>query len=337
MYSIGIDVSKSSLNIHIPKNSLDLEIDNNLKALKSLYSKLKKIYKKEIDKLIFVYEPTGSYSALLYRFCDQKKIKVFMINPKQSRNFAKAIAQRNKSDKIDAKVLSEAIVVAKESEIIIPFINPIVEEIKELIAYYKLKVKLRVQLNNHLEALKAKGANKALIASLKKDIAKIKKEEDSIIENIYSIITKDKELKAKYESIISIDGIGKVAAIVLLHLFIKYPNANQRQIVSLTGLDPIKRESGTSIRGKTRISKAGGKIYRATLFMPVMAAIRHNNQIKEFYNRLKANGKHTTVAQIAVMRKLIIIAHSLYKSKELYDKEKYLQNAGVQKEEDLTS
>ena len=65
MYSIGIDVSKSSLNIHIPKNNLDLEIDNNIKSLKALYSKLKKIYKKEIDKLTFVYEPTGSYSALL--------------------------------------------------------------------------------------------------------------------------------------------------------------------------------------------------------------------------------------------------------------------------------
>ncbi len=337
MYSIGIDVSKSSLNIHIPKNNLDLEIDNNIKSLKAFHSKLKKIYKKEIDKLTFVYEPTGSYSALLYRFCSEKKIKVFMINPKSARNFAKAVAQRNKSDKIDAKVLSQAIVVAKESEIVIPLVNPIVEEIKELIAYYKLKVKLRVQLNNHLESLKAKEANKALINSLKKDIDKIKKEEETIIENIYNIIIKDKELKAKYESMISIDGIGKVATIVLLHLFIKYPNANQRQIVSLTGLDPIVKESGSSIRGKTRISKAGGRIYRGTLFMPVMVAIRHNNHIKEFYTRLKENGKHTTVAQVAVMRKLIIIAHSLYKSGELYDKERYLQNAGIQKEENLAS
>ena len=122
MYSIGIDVSKSSLNTHIPKNSLDLKIDNNLKILKSLYSKLKKIYKKEIDKLTFVYEPTGSYPALLYRFCAEKKIKVFMINSKQSRNFAKAIAKRTKSNKIDAKVLSHAIVIAKESEIAIPSI-----------------------------------------------------------------------------------------------------------------------------------------------------------------------------------------------------------------------
>ncbi len=89
-------------------------------SLKSLYSKLKKIYKKEIDKLIFVYEPTANYSFVLYRFCAEKKIKVFIINPKQSHNFAKAISQRNKSDKTDARMLSKAIMVAREDEIITP-------------------------------------------------------------------------------------------------------------------------------------------------------------------------------------------------------------------------
>ncbi|WP_416792666.1 IS110 family transposase [Sulfurovum sp. ST-21] len=114
MYSIGLDISKSSVNVYVPLGKLDLEIANTDKAFKSLYSKLKKLYKKEIEKVVFVFESTGSYSALLYRFCAQKGIMAYMPNPKQARNFAKAIAQRNKSDKIDARVLSEAIVVAKE-------------------------------------------------------------------------------------------------------------------------------------------------------------------------------------------------------------------------------
>ncbi|MDQ7044543.1 MAG: hypothetical protein Q9M32_01325 [Sulfurimonas sp.] len=69
MYSIGLDVSKAIISIHVPLNSLDLEIENNLKSLKSFYAKLKKLYKKEIDDLVFVYEPTGSYSAILTKFC----------------------------------------------------------------------------------------------------------------------------------------------------------------------------------------------------------------------------------------------------------------------------
>ena len=126
------------------------------------------------------------------------------------------------------------------------------------------------------------------------------------------------------DAIISIDGIGKIAAVVLIHLFIRYPNANQRQIASLAGLDPVMRESGTSVKGKSRISKAGGKMYRGSLFMAAMVATKHNQKMKLFYNRLKENGKHTTVAQIAVMRKLVIIAHSLFKSGELYDENRHL-------------
>ena len=74
MYSIGLDISKKSISVHIPLNSLDLEIENSKKGLKSFYSKLKKLYKKELDKIVFVYEPTGSYSTLITKFCALKKL-----------------------------------------------------------------------------------------------------------------------------------------------------------------------------------------------------------------------------------------------------------------------
>ena len=332
MYSIGLDISKSSVNVHVPLGALDLEIENSLKSFKSLLSKLKKLYKKEIDKLTFVFESTGSYSVLLYKFCAEKNIKVFMINPKQARNFARAIAQRNKSDIIDARVLSQAIVVARIGEIRIPVIDPIVEEMKELMVYYRLRVKQRVQLSNHLESLVSRDGSKVLIKTVKAEIKNLKKSEDKVIEQVYSIISTSQYLSDKYDAITSIDGIGKIGGIVLLHLFIKYPQANQRQIVSLSGLDPIIRESGSSVRGKSRISKAGSRLYRGTLFMAAMASTLHNAQMKVFYKRLKAKGKHTTLAQIAVMRKLIVVAHSLYKSGEIYDKELYKKTTGVQSE-----
>lgn len=324
MYCIGLDVSKSTISVYIPKNSLDLEIENSIKSLKSLYSKLKKIYKKEIDKLIFIYEPTANYSSLLYRFCAQKKVKVFIINPKQSHNFAKAISQRNKSDKTDARMLSKAIAVAKEDEIVTPVIDTLVEDIKEMMGYYKIKVKQRVALSNHLESLNAKGYKTAIAKRLEKEIYELKKGEKEIIDEIYQLIAKDENLLKRYKAILSIDGIGKITAIILIYLFIKYPNANQRQITSLVGLDPTIRESGTSIKGKSHISKAGGRIFRSTLFMAAMVAVKRNEKMEIFYNRLKTNGKHTTVAQVAVMRKLVIIAHSLYKSGQMYDKSRDL-------------
>lgn len=321
MYSIGLDISKSSIAVHIPKNNLDLEIENTTASLKALLSKLKKLYKKETDKLVWVFESTGSYSSLIYRFCAQKGIKVFMPNPKQARGFAKAIAQRNKNDKIDAQVLAKSLVIAKEDEIKVPSIDPLLESFKELIGYYRLLIKQESQLKNHKESLLAKGNNSALIKSVDKQIKVLQKEQEKLLERMRGTVRKDETLSQKLDAIASIKGVGELTALILLHLFLRYPDANQRQIVSLAGLDPVMRESGSSVKGRVKISKAGDKIYRGALFMPAMVAIRRNTKLKAYYERLKERRKHTTVAQVAVMRKLLIIAHSLYKSGERYREE----------------
>ena len=106
---------------------------------------------------------------------------------------------------------------------------------------------------------------------------------------------------------------------MLLHLFLKYPDANQRQLTSLAGLNPIYRQSGTSIQSGYKISKSGATLYRSVIFMSVLTAVQHDKNFKAFYERLKSKGKHSTSAQIAVMRKIILTAHSLYKNNRTYD------------------
>jgi transposase len=324
-----LDISKKLIAVHIPINEVDIEIQNDIQGIKKLYSKLKKLYKKESENLIFIFEPTGSYSSALTKFCHNQNIKCFIINPKQFSNHSKALGQRVKSDKIDAQVLSKAIHLARDGEIKIPLFDKVVEEIKELMGYYKFTTKLKTKALNHLEALKAKDGSSYAISDLNKTINNYKKQQIDIILQVKSIINDDEKLKQGYDNIISITGIGEIGAIVLLHLFIKYPKANQRQITSLAGLDPIDKSSGTSIQTKARISKAGSKLYRGTLFMGVMTAIQYDDNFKAFFARLKENGKHTTLAQLAVMRKMIIIAHSLYKNNKKYDVEVYKKAAGL--------
>ena len=94
---------------------------------------------------------------------------------------------------------------------------------------------------------------------------------------------------------------------------------NQRQITSLAGLNPVYRQSGSSIQTIPKISKTGSSSYRSVLFMSVLSAVRYDENFKAFYSRLKSKGKHSTLAQIAVMRKMIITAHSLYKNNKKYD------------------
>ncbi len=316
---IGIDVSKASINVHISKTKQDFEFVNSLKGFKSLYSKLKKIYKKEIEDIVFIFEPTGSYSEALRKYCSNQNIKCFIINPKQFSNYAKALGVEVKNDIEDARVLSKAIDIAKEGQVKVPVYDEDIERLKELMGYYKFTTKQTTQQKNHLESLTSKEGDFFAIKSLRQSIKESKEKEKRILNQMQGVIDNNEKYRKGYENITSIKGVGQIGGIALLHLFIKYPEANQRQITSLAGLNPIYKQSGTSIQSGYKISKSGSRIYRGSLFMGVMTAIRFEASFKAFFERLIANNKQTTQAQIAVMRKMIITAHSLYKNDRKFE------------------
>jgi len=283
---------------------------------------------------VIIFEPTGSYSALLKRFCADKSINTFIINPRQSANFAKALDNRSKSDIIDAKMLYKFHVMIDENDLAVPIINNAHEELSEILTYYKFLQKQRVGFSNHLEALSSKDGSNYIIKELKKEIKQLKSQEDNMIIKMKSLILSDEIMIQKFENITSIVGIGDRAAIALIHLFNSYPDANRQEITALSGLDAIENTSGTSIQRRTRISKKGNAIYRSMLFIPVLSAIQHNPYMRLFYDRLKENAKHSTSAQIAVMRKMILIAHSLFKNNIKFDNKVYEKSLGW-KEKDV--
>ena len=93
--------------------------------------------------------------------------------------------------------------------------------------------------------------------------------------------------------------------------------ANAKELTALVGLDPVMRDSGT-YRAKQRISKHGGQQLRNLLFLPTLASLRFNDRIKAFYTRLTTNAKSKKLAVIAAMRKLILMAFSIFKSEQNY-------------------
>lgn len=138
------------------------------------------------------------------------------------------------------------------------------------------------------------------------------------------IISDNSAYLEAYNNIISIKGIGKKSSIILVYLFLRYPNASRQHITALCGLDPIQRNSGTSVQHKQRISKQGLSLIRDILFMPTLVAVRCNEEMKIIYDRLVDRGKPKPLAQMAVMKKIILLAHSLYKNKEQYYPSRYL-------------
>ena len=322
---IGIDVAKATLQIYIPKSDLDIEIKNNDNGLKSLYSKLKKQYKKEIDNIVFIYESTGAYSTILEHFAEEKKIKCFKVGAYQSASFSKVIKNRNKTDIVDARMLSQMSILAKEKDIKVPVRDEKAHQMRSYIKYYQSLVKEEIRAKNYLEASTFNLEDKFVLKQVEKKIKNIQKEQIDIIDKTMEIINANVEYKKAYENITSIKGIGEKSGIILLYLFLRYPNASRQHITALCGLDPIQRSSGTSVQHKERISKQGLSLVRAILFMPTLVTIQHNKEMKFIYDRLVNRGKPKSLAQIAVMRKIILLAHSLYKNKELYDENKYLK------------
>jgi len=308
MYYIGIDVSKKDLAVF---NGKDLKFANK-EGLKSFKKYLKKRY--NLQEIVIIFEPTGIYSFYLKEFCAVNSIKAYIVNPKQSHNFARALGIRPKTDKIDARILYQFHRLIDLKDIKIPKIDQQAKTLASSLTSYEFALKQRVALSNHLESLR----DKKLISLLKKDLKRAQKLEDKIFNDIKEYTEQNQDLKEDYQRLLTISGVGDKTAIVLLTLFKTYQGTNRAQITALVGLDPTRRESGTSVRDRVKISKNGKGIYRKIPYLPTICATVHNQKIRVFYQRLLAHHKPKKLAIIASMRKIILIAHAMYRDKTEY-------------------
>ena len=308
MYYIGIDVSKKDLSVFDGK---DLKFANK-EGLKSFKKYLKKKY--HLSEIVILFEPTGIYSFYLKEFCAENRIKAYIVNPKKSHNFARALGKRSKNDKIDARTLYQFHKLIDLKDIKVPKIDQQAKTLASYLVSYEFALKQRVSLSNHLESLR----DKRLITLMKKDLKMAKKLEDKLFHDIKEYVSKNQNLREDYQRLLTISGVGDKTAIALLTLFKTYQGTNRAQITALAGLDPIKRESGTSVKGKVKISKNGKGIYRKIFYLPTICATVHNQKIRVFYQRLLANHKIKKLAIIASMRKLLLIAHAMYRDKTEY-------------------
>jgi transposase len=137
------------------------------------------------------------------------------------------------------------------------------------------------------------------------------------------------ETREALDNLLSIKGIGVISAIALLYLFKKYPNTNRNETTALAGLDPVRRQSGSSLNGGRKISRAGDPMLRKVLYLACMNSIQHNERIRMFYEHLVTNNhKKPKVALVACMRKILLVAHQIYVNKSKY-KPLYIDNKNL--------
>lgn len=305
---IGIDISKASLDVF--DGSKSYQFHNDEEGFRQILS-----LSKDKVHLCWIYEPTGVYSYALTLFCQNENIGVVVVGPKTARDFARSLKVRSKTDKIDAKILYRYQQAVEEEMINVPSVNQYAIVIQQRLNVYEQLQGSRQRMRNLIEA--SSKEDKYLIKMLKGEIKHLDIKMQKLFGSIKELLLSDTSQQERHERLCTIPGISDISALYLMSEFIKYPNANAKQMTALLGLDPVLKDSGI-YSGKARISKQGGKRLRDTLFMPTLSSVVHNDRISLFYHHLVQKGKPKKLAVLAAMRKLVMIAFSIYNGTEVY-------------------
>ncbi|MGK5092318.1 IS110 family transposase [Deltaproteobacteria bacterium TL4] len=308
---VGIDVSKKTLDIHYRPLVEYKTIPNEESGIESLSEEL--LQKKPS---LIVLESTGGYESLCAAILASKGLPVAVVNPRQTRSFAKAMGILAKTDKIDAKTL------AHFAEVVQPKIMPPkdaeIEELSQLLQRRQQLILFRTTENNRF--LQARGTIKKSIQFL---LDTLHQQIDLLDQKIDEVIQRSSIWKEKEELYTSVPGVGPQLSRTLIAHLPELGTLNQREITALVGLAPFNRDSG-SYRGK-RFIMGGREKVRSTLYMAALSATTHNSVIRDFYQKLLKKGKLKKVALVACMRKLLIILNSMAKNNCPWD-ENYVQN-----------
>lgn len=304
---IGIDISKLRNEGCIHTNQMTLNFENNTKGFNILIKWVNKHSKYKPEEILYCFEHTGVYSFELAYFLTNKQYP-FVLVPGLEIKRSLGI-QRVKNDKVDAARIS--LYAYRRKEEIVPSKMPSKDLIKikyflsareQLVKHrsgYKIILKEQTKVLEKQEGKLFTSIYKQLIHEFNEKIAQIEAE-------LSIIISKNHQIKKMFDLITSIKGVGAQTAlfiIVLTNGFESFKNA--RKFASYAGIAPFQYESGSSIKGKTKVSHLANKKIKALLSSCAISAINHNAEIKDYYNRKIKEGKHKMCVINAVRNKIL--------------------------------
>lgn len=319
-FFLGIDVGKPDLFCHLigPNEAISERFDNTPKGIKSLLAWLAK--SSASQAYVACLERTGRYSdALAQALYEKQPTDIHIVNPQRIKAYGMQKLRRNKSDTADAKLIARFI---KSEHLELRPWQPKPETLQRITTLSRFADSLTQDAARFKTMLEAQ-TEKTIIASLKRQIKGFQKEIKALRTEIGKLVKQDPHLQSKNKLIQSIPGLGVIATQIVIA---ELPDIEQfddaRQLAAWAGLTPRHHSSGTSGKTRTPITKIGSVHLRRGLFMPAMTARVHNPLLKEFGDRLQANGKTPKQIIIAIMRKLLHQIYGILKSSMPYDPNK---------------
>jgi len=302
---VGIDVSKATLDVCVYPNGAQWQTANRQAQWQALAEQLTTLAPERI-----VLEASGGYEAAVVAVLVDHELPVVVVNPRQVRDFARAIGELAKTDRIDAHIL------ARFGEAIRPQVRALPDEttrgIRALVSRRRQLQDMLTAEQNRLVSAAVQNAPESLRDQLGEHIDWLRRQLADLDDDLHRQLQASPVWRAREDLLRTIPGIGPVTSAALLSHVPELGQLDRKAIAKLVGVAPLNDDSGT-LHGRRHIW-GGRAAVRATLYMAALVATRWNPMIREFYGRLCAAGKPKKVALVACMRKLLVLCNSVLRS-----------------------
>lgn len=322
---LGIDVAQKELVVCLSKLNSDLSIDhyankvfsNKETGFVALIKWVKKLTIENVE-IHFVMEATGVYHQKFAYYLDANGFNVSIVLPNKISNYMRTLENRTITDKTCAEAIAQFGLERKLDKWHKP--NIIHKNLQQLTREREQIVEERSIVKNQLHAENAEAEpNANSMKRLKARIKFLNQQEKEIKQDIEKCIKKDESIEKEINNITTIPGVGRLTATIVLAETNGFELIrNKKQLISYSGLDVREKQSGTSIKGKPRISKKGNKFLRKAMFFPSLSAVKYEQNYKEIYARLVSKSGIKMKGLVAVQRKLLELIYIIFKNKTVY-------------------
>ncbi len=303
---VGIDVAKARLDVCVLPTGQTLSVNNDDDGIAQVIALLK-----QHTVALVLLEATGRYERRVASELLETGFNVAVVNPRQARDFARALGKLAKTDKIDAATLAQF---AQLGHARLCEKQPQNRTLLDDLVTRRRQVTQMMAMEKTRQQIPQDKATRAMIVRI---IRVLEQQREDLDRRIARLIESDDDWKNKRDLMTSVPGIGQTTASQLVADLPELGKLNRQQIAALVGVAPINRDSGT-LRGKRTIF-GGRASVRCALYMAAFCAMKFNPVIRRFAERLRAAGKPFKVIVVAAMRKLLTILNVMLKENKPWD------------------
>lgn len=322
---IGIDVSKDTLDFSVVidgKNLQHLCIKNSAREIKSTVKKIMKSFGATVDDTIFCMEHTGLYNLPLVKWLQSYQGKMWLESGVHIRKTLGLV--RGKNDKVDSARIAMYAYINRHQIKLWKAPRKVIERIAALLSQRARFSKARKQLTTANQE-QSQFIDKDIMISLNKYTSKtvvvINKQIEAIESEISGLIKEDEKLDRMYQIITSVHGIGFVTASYILVTTNEFININNpKKYACYSGVVPFEHSSGSSVRGKTRVSQMANKNIKTLLHLAALSTIQVQGDLQEYYHRKVIEGKNKMSVLNAIRNKLILRIFACVNQNREYEK-----------------